>query len=84
MMVRCHFLLMRKGLAMPFDLEPYCDHAYKALHSSARDLFQARKCGVYVVIPQGVRTLLIQQHGDSAIEMLNLLDGKVELAAPIG
>ncbi|KWA84253.1 hypothetical protein WL29_23115 [Burkholderia ubonensis] len=61
------------------NLQPYADLAFLALQSSAQSLFQARKIGVQVTVPDAVRQEMVARHGSKAQEMLNLLDGKVTL-----
>lgn len=57
----------------------YVDIAYEALQPVASALFQARKCGVTVTIPEPVRQQMIASHGVDAIAMLDFLDGRVRL-----
>jgi hypothetical protein len=55
------------------------DPAYRAIASIAAELFQARKCGITVNIPEGVREQMMAVHGDEAKRVLALLDGRVRL-----
>ena len=59
--------------------ETYVEPAYQVLKGAASTLFQARKAGIIVSIPDRARQRMIADHGQEAIQLLALLDGRVWL-----
>lgn len=66
-----------------FHAENVAD-AFKTLNEGASGLFQARKVGVRVHVPAGVREQMIAAHGQEAVRVLALIDGNVDLDMPNG
>lgn len=61
------------------DMEKLVEDAFNAILPVAGGLFQARKCGILVNVPVGVRQQMLATHGDDAKQMLDLLDGHFSL-----
>jgi len=61
------------------ELSEYVDLAFKTLEPMKAHLFQLRKCGIRMEVPEPVRQQLMAQCGDEAREMLAMLDGRVWL-----
>lgn len=60
-------------------VDHYSDIALEALEHSAMNLFQARKVGVRVDVPDVVRESLLSRHGQRARKVLDMIDGNVTL-----
>lgn len=53
--------------------------AFEALKASALALFQARKLGIVVHIPEEVRLAMIATYDEEARKILNFIDGNVHV-----
>lgn len=53
--------------------------AFEVLKTSALALFQARKLGIVVHIPDEVRQAMIATYNEEARKILNFLDGNVHV-----
>lgn len=72
---------IRQGAATSLNdnNEPYIDHLATILKNSSNDLFQARKIGVVLSVPEPVRDALVSKYGGTANDWLAKLDGRVWL-----
>lgn len=62
----------------------FIEEAFRALSAEALGLFQARKLGIRVHVPDQVREKMVAAHGPEAHRVLSLLDGSVDLSFPNG
>ena len=61
------------------EAKPLSALAFSALEPLAADLFQLRRAGITVHIPDEIRQDMLANHGDVAARVLSLLDGRLPL-----
>ncbi|MBN3729503.1 hypothetical protein [Burkholderia sp. Tr-20390] len=58
-------------------LEHYSSLAVDALDPIAPQLFQLRKVGITIHVPEAVRKAMLEKSGQSAARLLALIDGRL-------
>ncbi len=65
--------------AISENAKPFSGLAFSVLEPIAEQLFQLRKVGITVHIPDVIRQDMLASHGDAAARFLSLVDGWVVL-----
>lgn len=61
------------------EWQAYADRLYIDLKAYQNTIFQSRKIGIYITIPENVRALIKERYGAEGERFLNMVDGEVLL-----